>query len=347
MKRKDELIRIFSREIRDTLNRTSVDFSQVQEIRLRVQAPLLMVMAGKEYYVTRAGALSGRRDEAYVVSREEMRETLEYISSHSLYAFEEEIRQGFLTIPGGHRIGIAGKAVVDDGGIRTIKNISFLNVRLAHQIVGCADGVMPYLFWEKRSWGDGREGNWQEMHQQMAENSDWGGNGGEEVLHTLIISPPRCGKTTLLRDIIRQLSDGSGGRAGVTVGVVDERSEIAACYQGVPQNDLGIRTDVLDCCPKARGMMMMIRTMSPQVIAVDEIGGRDDLEALQYVMNCGCKVVATVHGQSLEDIRRKPILGEMVKAQVFERYLVLDHQGGAGHVRQICDGDGRELRKSM
>ena len=113
------------------------------------------------------------------------------------------------------------------------------------------------------------------------------------IFHTLIISPPRCGKTTLLRDIIRQVSNGSAEHAGLTIGVIDERSEIGACYQGIPQNELGIRTDILDCCPKAQGMMMLIRTMSPQVIAVDEIGSREDLEAIEYVMNCGCKLVAT------------------------------------------------------
>lgn len=309
MEQKDELIRIFSREIRDILMNLSVDFDQVQEIRLRVQAPILLIYKNREYYVTKTGELSRRREAAYMVSREMLQETMEYVSRHSLYAFEEEIRQGFLTIPGGHRIGIAGRTVLDDGGIRTIKNISFLNIRLAHQVRGCADRVMPYLF-----------------------------DAAGRVMHTLIISPPRCGKTTLLRDIIRQLSDGGPGREGMTVGVVDERSEIGACYQGVPQNDLGIRTDVLDCCPKARGMMMLIRSMSPQVIAVDEIGGLDDLKALQYVMNCGCKVVATVHGQSLEDVRQKPIFRDLMVDGAFERYIVLDQSGGPGHIRMICDG---------
>lgn len=318
MERKDELIRIFSREIRELLNRIDVDFGQVQEIRLRVQAPLLMVVNGREYFVTRDGRLGGGEKDRYIVTREQLQETMEYISRHSLYAFEEEVRQGFLTIQGGHRIGLAGRIVLDDRGVRTIKNISFLNVRLAHQIRGCADMVMPYLYAGRNRLG--------------------------EVLHSLIISPPRCGKTTLLRDIIRQLSDGCARSQGVTVGVVDERSEIGACYQGIPQNDLGIRTDVLDCCPKAKGMMMLIRSMSPQVIAVDEIGGRDDLEAMEYVMNCGCKIVATVHGQSFEDVKRKPVLREMVEARVFERYIVLDHQGGPGHVKMICDIDGKRLQ---
>lgn len=313
MERKDELIKIFPKGIREILLKTAIDFNQLQEIRLRVQAPLLLIVNNQEYYLTDKGKLSLQRKEAYTVSRGELKETMEYISHHSLYAFEEELKQGFLTIQGGHRIGIAGKTVLDDNGIRTIKYISFLNIRLAHEILGCADKIMPYLY----------------------ENG--------EVLHTLLISPPRCGKTTLLRDVIRQFSDGFREHKGVTVGVVDERSEIGACYQGTPQNDLGIRTDVLDCCPKAKGMMMMIRTMSPRVIAVDEIGSREDLEAMEYVMNCGCKLLATVHGNSIEDMLQKPVLQRLIRERRFERYIVLDNQKGIGHIGGIFDSRGSSL----
>lgn len=311
--KKEGLIRIFSKDIRNILRQVSVDFEQVQEIRLRVHLPLLMIHNNREFYVTSDGKLSKVAEEAFRVGRKDLKETLEYMSDYSLYAFEEEVRQGFITIQGGHRIGIAGKTVTDANGIRSMKFISFINVRLSHQIRGCADKVLPYLY-------DGRE-----------------------ILHTLLISAPRCGKTTLLRDIIRQISDGTKSHPGVTVGVVDERSEIGACYQGVPQNDLGIRTDILDCCPKALGMMMLIRTMSPQVIAVDEIGSREDLEAMAYVMNCGCRLIATVHGNSMDDIRQKPVLRELVQERWFERYVVLNGRGGPGHVDQIYDSRGSRL----
>jgi len=311
--KREELIHIFSKEIRMILRRVSVDFGQVQEIRLRVQAPLLIIWNNQEYYLTSDGNLSRKSEDAYVVSRHELQETLEYMSSYSLYAFEEEIRQGFITIQGGHRIGIAGKTVLDEHGIRSMKFVSFINVRLSHQVRGCADRVLPYLY----------------------EHGD--------ILHTLIISAPRCGKTTLLRDIIRQVSNGTGPAPGMTVGVVDERSEIGACYQGVPQNELGIRTDVLDCCPKARGMMMLIRTMSPRVIAVDEIGSREDLEAVEYVMNCGCKLIATVHGTSVEDLRQKPVLRRLVQERWFERYMILSNRGRIGNVEEIYDARGCRL----
>ena len=312
----DELIRIFSKDIRTILKRTCVDFENVQEIRLRIQGPLLMIQNNRECYITPEGKLSKSPGDAFLVSRRDLKETLEYISSYSLYAFEEEIKQGFITIQGGHRIGLAGKTVSDNQGIRSMKFISFVNVRLSHEVKGCANQVMPYLY-EKG-----------------------------EFLHTLILSPPRSGKTTLLRDMIRQISDGTGFNGGLTVGVVDERSEIGACYQGEPQNELGIRTDILDCCPKALGMMMMIRTMSPQVIAVDEIGSREDLAAMEYVMNCGCKLIATVHGSSMEDIRQKPVLGKLLQEQWFERYVVLEGKKRPGYVARICDSKGKELALS-
>ncbi len=329
--RKEEILRIFPRGLREILGSAGTDFGRLQEIRLRTGRPLMIVSGGREWFLEENGRLTAWPERAHVVSREEMVRTVECMGNYSLYAFEEEIRQGFLTMPGGHRVGLAGKAVSDEKGIRTIRYISFLNIRLAHQIKGCADPVMPYL---------------QEDGQ---------------VFHTLIISPPRCGKTTLLRDVIRQLSDGilaagkkpgdrTGGKSrnetagrGFTVGVVDERSELAACCGGVPQNDLGIRTDVLDCCPKALGMMMLVRSMSPDVIAVDEIGGLDDLEAVRYVMNCGCRLVATVHGSSLEDAAEKPVLRELVRERVFQRYIVLSGRKSAGTVEEILDENGRLL----
>ena len=267
---------------------------------MRINSPLMIRQRGKEYKLTEEGKLlrcngneQYEKENIHYVDRCELMETMEYIAGYSLYAYEDELRQGFLTIQGGHRVGVAGKILMEEGKVRSIRYISFLNIRLAHQVEGCADKVMPFI----------------------VENG--------EVCHTLIISPPCCGKTTLLRDVIRQISNGNAWCEGKNVGVVDERSEIGGAYQGVPQNDLGIRTDLLDCCPKAEGMMMLIRSMSPEVVAVDEIGDYGDIKAIESVLNCGCRLIATVHGSSVEDIEKKPLLQKMVKEHVFDRYIIL------------------------
>ena len=298
-----ELLRLFSANIRKILKNTDLLADDLQEIRLRTGAPLLVVAKDQEYFLTPDGALTGEWEKGYPVSPTDIRDTMDYIGSFSLYAYEDELRQGFLTVEGGHRIGIAGKTVIEGEKVKGISHISCINVRVAHEKKGCADRVMPYL------WEDGR------------------------FLHTLIVSAPGCGKTTMLRDIIRQISDGESPYPGLTVGVVDERSEIAGCYLGVAQNDVGIRTDVLDCCPKAEGMMMLIRAMSPDVVAVDEIGTGEDIRAIESVVNCGCKLLATVHGNSMEDMKQKPLLNRLVESHVFERYIVLDAKPHAGIVQ--------------
>jgi len=316
----DGFFKIFSLPVRRILQKADLNFGELQEIRMRINSPLMIRQRGKEYKLTEEGKLlrcngneQYEKENIHYVDRCELMETMEYIAGYSLYAYEDELRQGFLTIQGGHRVGVAGKILMEEGKVRSIRYISFLNIRLAHQVEGCADKVMPFI----------------------VENG--------EVCHTLIISPPCCGKTTLLRDVIRQISNGNAWCEGKNVGVVDERSEIGGAYQGVPQNDLGIRTDLLDCCPKAEGMMMLIRSMSPEVVAVDEIGTGEDIRAIESVVNCGCKLLATVHGNSMEDMKQKPLLNRLVESHVFERYIVLDAKPHAGSVQAIFDGRGTTL----
>ena len=303
MENKDRLFQIFSKKLRGVLGTLDVEPEGLEEIRMRIGAPLFIIYKNREYTVTAEGTLKeppgiwkkDDKEKCCHITREDLEETLQCAVRYSLYAYEEELKQGFITVAGGHRIGVAGRVILDKGTVKTIQPVTFLNIRLSHQVRGCADKIMPYLYDDKTG----------------------------EFLHTLIISPPRCGKTTLLRDIVRQASD--GGSSGERV------------------RDVGLRTDILDCCPKAAGMMMLIRSMAPDVVAVDEIGGDPDLEALRCVMNCGCRILATVHGTSMEDIRNKPGFCRFLEEDIFERYVILGNKAGPGTVLDICDGRGRSL----
>jgi stage III sporulation protein AA len=261
--------------------------------------------------LTPEGVLTGNPEQAYRVSADDMLRTVELVTGSSLYAVEDELRQGFVTVPGGHRVGLCGRAVVDGGKVRTLKYLTGLNFRISREVRGAADQVLPWLV-----------------------------RGPRAVYNTLIISSPRCGKTTLLRDLVRQISNGIPrlGFAGLTVGVVDERSEIAGCYQGIPQRDVGLRTDVLDACPKAEGMMMLLRALSPAVIATDEIGRREDVEALEEMLNAGVSILATAHGASVDDLRGRPVLRDLLGRRIVERFVVLEYRHGPGAVRAVVDG---------
>lgn len=307
------IIRLFPEGQRDFWRRTAACQQDIQEIRLRAGRPVVIYMGGRELFLDRRGIFSDSPRDAACVTAEELEKLLGHICHYSLYAYEDELRQGFITVKGGHRVGVAGQAVPEsDGSLRTIKNIAFLNVRIAHEVKGAADAVIPRMY------------------------------GGHGLKNALILSPPGCGKTTLLRDLIRQVSDGNPYGAGLTVGVVDERCELAGSFCGIPQNDLGMRTDVLSACPKAAGMMLLLRSMSPRVIAIDELGSREELEQLKSAAACGCRILATAHGESAEDLERRFGIKRQELEQLFDLTVLLGKKDGRCVVRQYleCDGKG-------
>lgn len=309
----EQLIRLFPVPLREPVRACGIFEKPLEEIRVRVNAPLMFLTAEGEFYL-RGNKLVAKPDEqCRYMTAEDVRQMCVFMSKYSLYAYEEEIRKGYLTVEGGHRVGVCGQAACEDGRIRRIYPISYLNIRIAREKKGCADPVLPYLM------------------------------EGGQFCNTLILSSPGVGKTTLLRDVIRLLSDGGGGRRGQKVGVVDERSEIAGCLRGIPQNDVGCRTDVLDGCPKEEGMMLLIRSMAPEILAVDEIGGERDMAALQYAMRCGCRIVATIHSRDLKELFAKPGWESYRRAGLFERYLVLSLKNGgrtyavfSGELERLC-----------
>lgn len=263
----------------------------VEEIRLRVGQPTEFVY--KDSHVERLSQVSGK----------EIRETLNYLSGYSLYLLEKELKNGYFTAKGGHRVGISGRKT-ENG----IADINGLNIRVAHEVKGCSDPLMPYL------------------------------RDGDSIFNTLILAPPGAGKTTYLRDLIRQLSNGDATHEGMKIAVVDERSEIAACYRGVPQNDLGPRCDVLDDCPKVLGMQIMLRSMSPQVIAVDELGGEEDFQAVFQILYSGCKILGTLHCSDISELPRKPYLRELLSGDKIKRFVLLSKDEQGGRHFQIFDG---------
>lgn len=291
--------------------------ASLEEVRLRLGQPVAAQTGQTSFFVAADGRLVTGGEQAYVVTAEDIQVVMQLVSRASIYALEEELRQGYLTVPGGHRLGLAGEAVLEGGRLHHLKHIAAINIRLARELPGCADAVMPFLI-------DRRE---------------------NRVYRTLLVSPPRAGKTTLLRDIVRQLSDGIPelGWGGVNVALVDERSEIAACYRGRAQHDVGRRTDILDGCPKAEGMLLAVRSLSPAVVATDEIGSAADLTAVAETLNAGVAVVATVHAGNLGELQARPLWQEFWSRLACERLVVLNRTLGVGTVGGILDGRGHPL----
>lgn len=275
----------------------------ISEIRLRVGKPILISVNHREVSLDEEGNLIYVPEKGKRVTYSQLQELIDFWCMDSRYAFQEEIKKGYMTIQGGHRIGICGETVTDAcGSVTTIKYISAVNIRVAHEVKNAAENIMPFLY------PDG------------------------QLKNTLIISPPGAGKTTLLRDIVRRLADGDSKHKGKNVGIVDERSEIAACFQGIPQLDVGLRSDVLDSCRKVTGMQMLLRSMSPEVMAVDELGSAEEAAMIRTMCGSGCSVLATIHGSSIKEIREKPILRRIWEEEVFENILVLDRDRQQYHI---------------
>lgn len=281
----------FSKEAKPT------EYVSLEEIRLRVARPLILKFADYEIVLK------------YIVSTEDVLETLQNICENSIYSYQNQICNGFVTIRGGHRVGIAGNVVIENGKIININYISSLNFRVAKQIKGCSNKILKYIL--------------------NLENNT--------VYNTLIVSEPGAGKTTLLRDTVRKISSGieTINFKGITVGVVDERGEIGAMYKGVAQNDIGIRTDILSNISKAKGMKMLIRSMAPKVIVADEIGSKEDTEAINEAVCSGIKGIFTAHGGSLEDISSNPSLKALMSAQVIERIILLGTNKMKGEIEKV------------
>lgn len=292
----ESLLKILPKGLLEAMTEYTMS-NNLQEIRVKINKPCIILNGINEVVLD------------YITTREDIKYIIQRISNFSIYACEEEIKQGFITISGGHRVGLAGECVMEKGYVKTIRNISSLNIRVCRQVLGCSKEVLKYIV------------------------------NNNKINNTIIISPPKCGKTTILRDISRSLSN-----MKKKVAIIDERSEIANCFLGVPQMDIGIRCDVLDNCQKSEGIIMAIRSLSPEVIICDEIGTKKDIEALSMAFNSGVKVITTIHGKDIEDLNKRTMIRELIIENVLERAVVLSSKKGVGTLESVysISGDGEK-----
>ncbi len=282
-----DILRYFPGKIQNILNEEIGEkYNILEEIRIRVQKPIILKFNNNEKIVR------------YLCNTEEILNILQAICENSIYTYQKQIAEGFVTIQGGHRVGISGSCVIENGKVININYVNSLNFRISRQVIGVGKKILKHIL-------DLEEKN---------------------LYNTLIISPPGAGKTTLVRDIVRQVSSGIKDYKfkGLNVGLVDERGEIAALYKGVPQNDVGVKTDVIENVSKAIGMKMLIRSMAPQVIVADEIGNYEDVEAINYAICSGCKGIFTAHGSTFDDIYLNPVLKNLINVKIFEVIIFLD-----------------------
>jgi stage III sporulation protein AA len=303
-----EVLPYFPPPIKELLANLGEDrCSQLEEIRLRCGQPLQLKIGERDYTVDSRGQLQEEMAAGYRVGEEDIYRTVSSISDNSLYAFDEDIKRGFITVAGGHRVGLAGQVVLQGEMVKTIKDFSSLCFRIARQVKDCALPLLPYIY----------------------------SDNGHSTVNTLIISPPRCGKTTILRDLARLLANNHKRQPARNVVIVDERSELAGCYRGIPQLDIGPRTDVLDSCPKAQGMVMALRSLSPQVIITDEIGRPEDVLAVQECVNAGVAVISSVHAGCVDELQKRPIMMDLLASRAFKLGVVLSRTKGPGSIKDI------------
>lgn len=270
----------------------------INEIRLRTNRPLSVSVKGKNYYVTKSGSLTSHRSLGIDCTKADVTEAFKKVCDYSIHSFEKEIARGFITIEGGNRVGICGTAVGSSGSIDGIKYINGLNFRIASEVSGAGESICHQFF-------------------------------SNAPVSMLIVGEPLSGKTTLLRDICRCLGD------KYRLSVIDERSEICACYCGEPQNQIGTFTDVFDGFDKRNGIETAVRVMSPQLVICDEIGGKNDCDAIIDSVNSGVKFVATVHGNNFEEVLSRPHIQKLFGYGIFEYGVLLENSSAPGVIREI------------
>lgn len=301
VERFEEAAALLPYDLRQAAHRLSEkDKAQAEELRLRAgRPPMISDLTGERI-------LPGC--EKTKVGMSDLGTVIEIASQASAHTVLDRVKNGFVTVRGGHRVGICGSAVVKDGAVHNLRQMSSIAIRVAREAPTAAETVLPGLLTE------------------------------QGLASVLILSPPGAGKTTLLRDLIRRVSDGIGIQP-LRVGVADERGELAAMYDGVPQTDMGTRTDVMDGCPKGQALLMLLRGMNPQVLAADEITAAEDAEALEQAAGCGVALLCTAHGGGMEDLWKRPVYRRLMEERLFRKVVLIRVEDGRRRY-QVADLNG-------
>ncbi|MEG2584578.1 MAG: stage III sporulation protein AA [Oscillospiraceae bacterium] len=287
-----EILEYMPDKMRTMLSKVfDITHDNLEEIRIRIGRPLIIKASGMSYAVSEESLLTSDFASGYIVKYLDTKAIFNAICENSVYAYLEEIKQGFITIKGGHRVGFVGDGVASNEKMENFRHISSINIRIAHQVFGVSDMVMDKIIVDKN------------------------------VINTIVIAPPGVGKTTWLRDIARNISN-----AKFATAIADDRGELAAMYKGVPQNDIGLETDVMFGVPKPLAMVMMLRSMSPMVMISDEISTSDDVAAVLSVVGTGVNLIASSHGETLKDIMERNILQPLFTQKVFKQALILSRK---------------------
>ncbi len=264
--RKDYIIKQIPDPYRGLLNQVS--FHYLEEIRFRINRPIILQYHNTIKYLGKTGAIN-QPDNAVSTNQTDLKNITSHLLNQSVYAHIDDLKEGFITLGGGHRVGFAGKSIIKNGQVTGMTSISGINIRVANEYLGCADQLVDIIKY------------------------------GKEIKNTLLISPPQTGKTTFLRDLCRTFSN------EYKITIIDERSEIAGCADGSPQFSIGMNTDVLDRFPKSKGMLLALRSLSPHILITDELGDKHDMDAIREVSRSGCKIFASIHGESIDEVMHK------------------------------------------
>lgn len=303
----DTAVSIVSTNIKKILLNIPPDIkSETAEIRLRSQRPIVLCGSYGFLFVTYDANVSKCNEDSISVTYDELNDTFNRLCSFSVHTHLPSIINGYITMQGGHRVGIAGTAVTDSmGNIVSIKDVNSINIRVAREIKGAADEIIDKLY-------------------------------SNSFESTILAGTVSCGKTTLIRDLARQLAS-FGESMNYKVCVIDERQEIACVSNGIPQNDLGVNCDILSCYPKGQAIISAVKTLSPDIIVLDEVGTTEEIEAIKLGVNSGVKFIVTVHAEDYDEIINKPQIRELINTYSFKKLVLMNRFSKASYINEIYD----------